>query len=275
MSYLDELFGISGKVAAITGGGGVLCSAMSKALARLGAKVAVLDIAEDAARAVATEITAAGGAAMAYKTDVLDKASLETVAAAVENDLGAVDALINGAGGNSPKATCTEQVSFFDLPREGIDWVFALNFMGTLLPCQVFGKRMAERRKGLIINISSMAAFRPLTRVVGYAAAKAAISNFTAWLAVHMCQNYSPEIRVNAIAPGFLLTNQNRYLLVDKDSGKPTPRGEAIIRHTPQARYGEPEELVSTLVWLLGPGAAFVNGIVAPVDGGFSAFSGV
>lgn len=275
MGKLEELFDVSGRVAAVTGGGGILCSTMAKGLAALGVKVAVLDIAEDAAKNVAEEINSAGGKAKAYKTDVLDKSSLEKVAAAIEKHFGPVDMLVNGAGGNSPKATTSDDVSFFDLPKEGAEWVFTLNFMGTLLPCQVFGKKMAERKKGLIVNISSMAAFRPLTKVVGYSAAKAAVSNFTNWLAVHMNQNYSADIRINAIAPGFFLTTQNHYLLVDKETGKPTPRGKTIIGHTPAGRYGVPDDLVSTLVWLMGPGASFVNGIVVPVDGGFSAFSGV
>jgi NAD(P)-dependent dehydrogenase (short-subunit alcohol dehydrogenase family) len=275
MSKLEELFDVGGLVAAVTGGGGVLCGTMARGLAQLGVKVAVLDIAEDAAKSIADEAGSAGGTARAYKTDVLDKASLEEVAAAVEKDLGPVDVPVNGAGGNSPKATTSDDVPFFDLPKEGAEWVFSLNFMGTLLPCQVFGKKMAERKKGLIINISSMAALRPLTKVVGYSAAKAAVSNFTNWLAVHMNQNYSSDIRVNAIAPGFFLTTQNHYLLVDEKTGEPTPRGRTIIGHTPAARYGDPSDLVSTLVWLIGPGASFVNGIVVPVDGGFSAFSGV
>ena len=275
MRRLEELFGVEGQVAAITGAAGVLCGTMARELGGLGVKVAVLDIAEGAARRVADEITSAGGTARAYRTDVLDRANLEEVAEAVEKDLGPVDVLVNGAGGNSPKATTSEETSFFDLPKEGAEWVFALNFMGTLLPCQVFGKKMAARGKGLIVNISSMAAFRPLTKVVGYSAAKAAVSNFTQWLAVHMNQNYSPSIRVNAIAPGFFLTTQNKYLLVDEETGEPTPRGKTIIEHTPAGRYGQPEDLVSTLVWLMGPGASFVNGIVVAVDGGFSAYSGV
>lgn len=275
MDYLKELYDISGKVVVITGGGGILCGTMAVALGKLGVKVAVLDIAEDAAQKIAGRVNSEGGTAKAYKADVLSKESLAQVADAIEKDLGPVDVLINGAGGNSPKATCTPEMPFFDIPKEGMEWVFSLNLLGTLLPSQVFGKKMVEREKGDVINISSMCAFRPLTRVVGYSAAKAAVSNFTQWLAVHLNQEYSTNIRVNAIAPGFFLTNQNRYLLVDKETGEPTARGRQIIDHTPAGRYGEPEDLISTLVWLLGPGAAFVNGIVVPVDGGFSAFSGV
>ncbi len=273
--YLKQLFSVAGKAIVITGGGGILCGTMAVALGKLGAKVAVLDIAEEPAQKIADQIVSEGGTAAAFKTDVLDKDSLEQVADAVEKELGPVDVLINGAGGNSPKATCTPEMPFFNIPKEGMEWVFRLNMMGTLLPSQVFGKRMVDREQGSIINISSMCAFRPLTRVVGYSAAKAAVSNFTQWLAVHLNQEYSTNIRVNAIAPGFFLTNQNRYLLVDEKTGEPTERGQKIIDHTPAGRYGKPEDLISTLIWLLGPGAGFVNGIVVPIDGGFSAFSGV
>jgi NAD(P)-dependent dehydrogenase (short-subunit alcohol dehydrogenase family) len=274
-NYLESLFALPGKVAAVTGGGGVLCRAMCHALARAGAKVAVLDLLEPAARKVAEEIVAAGGEAMAVPVDALDKASVQAACDAVRARFGRVDILINGAGGNKPQATTSPELSFFDLPPEAIRWVFDLNFMGTLLPCQVFGKIMAEQGEGVILNISSINAFRPLTRIPAYSAAKGAVSNFTQWLAVHLSQNYSPRIRVNAIAPGFFLTEQNRFLLVDKESGQPTPRGQSIIAHTPMGRFGEPEELISTVLWLLSPGAAFVHGIVVLVDGGFSAYSGV
>lgn len=273
--FLDSLFSVEGKVAAVTGGGGVLCGTMAKALANLGLKIAVLDLSEDAARKVAEEINKAGGVAKGYKTDVLNRESLESVRAAIEKDLGPVDVLVNGAGGNSPKATTSDKQSFFDLPKEGFDFVFALNFMGTLLPTQVFAKGMAERKKGQIINISSMNAIRPLTKIPAYSAAKAAVTNFTQWLAVHINQNYSTEIRINAIAPGFFVTAQNKFLLLDEKTGQLTPRGQTIIGHTPRGSFGESEDLISTLVWLLGKGSKFVNGTVIPVDGGFSAFSGV
>jgi len=273
--YLDQLFGIDGEVAAITGGGGVLCSGMAKALGKLGVKVAVLDIAEDAAKKVAGEINDNGGTAAAFKTDVLDKKSIEAVDAAIRKQLGPVDILINGAGGNSPKATTSDKMSFFDLPKDAFEWVFGLNFMGTLLPTQVFAKGMAERKRGQVVNISSMNALRPLTKIPAYSAAKAAVSNFTQWLAVHLNQNYSKEIRVNAIAPGFFVTAQNKFLLIDEKTGNLTPRGKTIIDHTPMGKFGEPDDLITTLVWLLGRGSKLVNGTVIPVDGGFSAFAGV
>jgi NAD(P)-dependent dehydrogenase (short-subunit alcohol dehydrogenase family) len=274
-NYLESLFALPGKVAAVTGGGGVLCRAMCQALARVGAKVAVLDLLEPAARKVAEEIVAAGGEAMAVPVDVLDKASVQAAGDAVLARFGRVDILINGAGGNKPQATTSPELSFFDLPPEAIRWVFDLNFIGTLLPCQVFGKIMAEQGEGVILNIASINAFRPLTRIPAYSAAKGAVSNFTQWLAVHLSQNYSPRIRVNAIAPGFFLTEQNRFLLTDKETGGLTPRGQSIVAHTPMGRFGQPEELISTVLWLLSPGAAFVHGIVVLVDGGFSAYSGV
>ena len=210
-NYLTNLFNISGKVAVVTGGGGVLCSAISKSLAKCGAKVAVLDIFLEAAQKVADEIKADGGEAIAVKCDVLDKTSIENAASAVLDTYKRVDILINGAGGNKKQATTNADSSFFDLPADAVQWVFNLNFIGTLLPSQVFGKLMAAQKDGNIINISSMNSFRPLTRVPAYSAAKAAISNFTQWLAVHINQEYSPNIRVNALAPGFFLTEQNRF----------------------------------------------------------------
>jgi len=273
--FLRSLFGLSGKVAAITGGGGVLCGAMSRALGRLGVKVAVLDLLEEAAQKVADDIVNEGGEAIAVQCDVLDKASLEAARDATLARFGRVDILINGAGGNKKEATTSPELSFFDLPPEAIRWVFDLNFLGTLLGSQVFGKVMAEQGEGCILNISSMNAFRPLTRIPAYSAAKAAVSNFTQWLAVHMAQEYSPNIRVNAIAPGFFLTAQNRFLLIDEASGELTPRGRTIIDHTPMGRFGDPEELIGTVIWLLSDSARFVHGVVVPVDGGFNAFSGV
>ena len=272
---VENVFDIKGKVAAITGAGGVLCGGLAKALAERGAAVAVLDIMEPAAAAVAAEINKAGGKAIAVKCDVLDRASVEAASARIEKELGPLDFLINGAGGNKAQATTSDQLPFFDMAPDVVRWVFDLNFLGTFIPCQVFGKAMAERKQGIIINVSSMNYFRPLTRVPAYSAAKAAISNFTQWLAVHMSQLYSKEIRVNAIAPGFFLTEQNRFLLTDKATGKLTPRGETIIAHTPMARFGAPEELVGTVIWLLSPASKFVHGTTVAIDGGFSAFSGV
>ena len=274
-SYLEQLFGLEGKVAVLTGGGGVLVSAMGRALGKVGVKVAILDIALPAAERVADDIRAAGGVALAVECNVLDKASIQSAAESVISAYGQVDILINGAGGNKKDATTAPALSFFDLPADAVNWVFNLNFIGTLLPCQVFGKLMAEQGRGTILNISSMNAFRPLTRIPAYSAAKAAVSNFTQWLAVHINQEYSPHIRVNALAPGFYLTEQNRFLLTDAATGDLTPRGQLIIQHTPMGRFGDPEDLISTTLWLLSDGASFVTGIVVPVDGGFSAFSGV
>jgi len=262
-------------VGVVTGGGGVLCGAMSRALGQVGVKVAVLDLIPEAAQKVADDVVAAGGEAVAVRCDVLDKASLEAARDAVLDRFNRVDILINGAGGNKKQATTSPDLSFFDLPAEAVQWVFNLNFIGTLLPCQVFGRVMADQGEGIILNTSSMNAFRPLTRIPAYSAAKAAVSNFTQWLAVHISQEYSPNIRVNAIAPGFFLTEQNRFLLTDEGTGELTPRGRTIIDHTPMARFGDPEDLIGTVLWLLSPGAAFVHGVVVPVDGGFSAFSGV
>lgn len=272
---MKDLFDIKGKVAAITGGAGVLCSEMAVALGNCGVKVAILDLNEDKARMVAEKINAAGGSALAVKADVLNKKSLEEASDIVLKEFGRVDVLINGAGGNKKEATTSEDMSFFNIPIEAMQWVFNLNFMGTVLATQVFGKVMVEKGEGCVINISSMASIRPLTKVLSYAAAKAAINNFTQWLAVHLNQNYSHNIRVNAIAPGFFLTEQNRFLLVDEKTRQRTPRGELIIQHTPMGRYGTPDELIGTLIWLISDAARFVNGVVVPVDGGFAAFPGV
>jgi len=272
---LDRAFDLTGKVAVITGGGGVLCSVLARALAQCGASVAVVDINLSAAEKVADEIRTQGHQAIAVQADVLDKESLSAAAQRVTEAFGHIDILINGAGGNKKEATTSDELSFFDLPADAIRWVFDLNFLGTLLPSQIFGRYMVEQGSGCIINISSMAAFRPLTRTVAYSPAKAAVSNFTQWLAVHISQNYSDRIRVNAIAPGFFLTEQNRFLLVDGRSGELTERGQAIIDHTPIGRFGDPEDLVGAVLWLLSDGASFVHGAVIPIDGGFSAFSGV
>jgi len=272
---MKELFDIRGKVIVITGAGGVLCGTMARALAAAGAKIALLDIMETAASKVADEIKSDNGQAVAIKCDVLDKKSLEAAKEKTIAELGGVDILINGAGGNKKEATTTPDMKFFDLPADAIRFVFDLNFLGTFLPTQVFARDMAERGQGVILNVSSMNAFRPLTKIAAYSAAKAAVSNFTQWLAVHLCQNYSKDIRVNAIAPGFFLTEQNRFLLTDEKTGELTARGKTIIDHTPMGRFGEPKELIGTVMWLLSDAAKFVTGVVVPVDGGFSAFSGV
>jgi len=269
------MFDVSGRVVAVTGAGGVLCGAMAKALGAAGAKVALWDIAEDAAKKVAAEIDSAGGEALAVKCDVLKKESVRAAKGKTVAELGEIDILINGAGGNRKEATTSPELSFFDLPADVVRFVFELNFLGTFLPTQVVAKDMAERGSGVILNVSSMNAFRPLTKIAAYSAAKAAVSNFTQWLAAHICQNYSKEIRVNAVAPGFFLTEQNRFLLTDEKTGELTPRGRTIIDHTPMGRFGQPQDLIGTVLWLLSDAARFVTGIVVPVDGGFSAFSGV
>jgi NAD(P)-dependent dehydrogenase (short-subunit alcohol dehydrogenase family) len=274
-SYISQYFNFQDSVAVLTGGGGVLCSTMSKALAQAGARVAVLDIIPEAAQQVAGQIQADGGEAISVQCDVLDKNSVEVAAQTVLDEYHRVDFLVNGAGGNKIQATTSLDLHFFDLPQDAIQWVFNLNFLGSLLPSQVFGKIMVQQGQGVILNISSMSAFRSLTRIPAYSAAKAAVNNFTGWLAVHMAQEYSPEIRVNALAPGFFLTEQNRFLLTEADTGELTPRGQTIIDHTPQGRFGDPKDLLGAMLWLLSPASQFVTGVVVPVDGGFSAFSGV
>jgi len=268
------MFRLDGKVAVITGAGGVICSTLAKDLAGVGALVALLDISAEKAQAAADIITQAGGKAIAVETDVLSPESLEKAKEAVLGEYGKIDILVNGAGGNHPKSTTGPAQSFFDLPVEAIKWVFDLNFMGTVLPTQVFGKLMAEQKKGCIVNIASMSSFRPLTKVLAYSSSKSAIANYTEWMAVHFCQNYSPEIRVNAIAPGFLLTEQNRFLLTNED-GSLTDRGNSVIRSTPMARFGSPDEMSGAVIFLCSEAATFVTGVVLPLDGGFNAFSGV
>ena len=274
---------LRGKVAVVTGAGGILCAMFSRALAAAGAKVAVLDLNEAAARRVAEEINADGGTAAAYACNVLDKASMEACHQQVLAELGPCDILLNGAGGNNPRATTdkdyyeagdldAELCSFFDLEQKGVEFVFNLNFLGTLIPTQVFAQDMLGREGCNILNISSMNAFTPLTKIPAYSGAKAAISNFTQWLAVHFVKQ---GIRVNAIAPGFLSTNQNKALLWNPD-GTPTARTGKILAATPMGRFGQPEELVGAVLFLLNNEAAsFITGVVLPIDGGFSAYSGV
>ncbi|WP_438837458.1 SDR family oxidoreductase [Streptococcus pluranimalium] len=270
------------KVVVVTGAGGVLCGYMAKEFAKAGAKVALLDLNQEAAQKFVDDIEATGGVAKAYKANVLDKDNLEEVRQAVVSDLGPTDILVNGAGGNNPKATTDNEFhqtdlpegtkSFFDLDKAGIEFVFNLNYLGTLLPTQVFAQDMLGRKGANIINISSMNAFTPLTKIPAYSGAKAAISNFTQWLAVHFSK---VGIRCNAIAPGFLVTNQNRGLLFNED-GSPSERAEKILRNTPMERFGEAEELIGGLFFLADENSAsFVNGVVLPIDGGFSAYSGV
>jgi NAD(P)-dependent dehydrogenase (short-subunit alcohol dehydrogenase family) len=272
---MNEMFRVEGKIALVTGGTGALGAAMCRALAGAGATVVILARTEAKTVSLAEAIYAEGGSAIGIGCDVLDKSSVMRAAEAIMARFGRVDILVNAAGGNRPEATAVPgQRAFFDLPQEGLQWVFNLNLMGTILPSQVFGAQMATQNRGVIINISSMASMQPLTRVVAYGAAKAAINNFTQWLAVYMATQHSPAIRVNAIAPGFFLGDQNRFLLMNEDSSL-TQRGEQIIGHTPMARFGQPNDLSGTLLWLASDASRFVTGIVVPVDGGFSAFSGV
>jgi NAD(P)-dependent dehydrogenase (short-subunit alcohol dehydrogenase family) len=277
---------LSGKVAVVTGGTGVLCSAMARALGECGAGVAVLGRRKEVAEALAAEIRKDGGKAIGVSADVLDRGKLDAANAAIEKELGPVDILLNGAGGNHPKGTTSMEVlnpeelgkaaagvtSFYDLDPEGLQYVFNLNFLGTLLPCQVFTRGMVGRRKGAIVNVSSVSADRPLTKVAAYGAAKAAISNFTQWLAVHFART---GVRVNALVPGFFLTEQNRNLLTRPD-GTLSPRGDKIVANTPMGRFGEASELLGALLWLVDERAAgFVTGAIVPVDGGFTAYAGV
>jgi NAD(P)-dependent dehydrogenase (short-subunit alcohol dehydrogenase family) len=282
----NGIFALTGKTAVVTGGGGMLGSVMAEALAARGVAVAILDVREEAALAVAGIVTASGGRAVGLACDVLDEASLGQAAERVVGELGGLDILVNAAGGNAPAATTARETagpddllgrngtarSFFDLELPDLRRVLDLNLLGTLLPCRVMGREIARRGGGAIVNISSMTASRPLTKVVCYSAAKAGVSNLTAWLATHLAPLH---IRVNAIAPGFFLTEQNRFLLTDQKTGGLTPRGQAVIAHTPLGRFGVPRDLAGVLVWLVSGASSFVTGAVIPVDGGFSAYSGV
>lgn len=274
LQELTAWYDFTGKTAVITGGAGVLGGEMACALVGCGANVAVIDRNPDLAEELKRPLDAGPGTYMVAYADVLERDLLEAAAEKIMAAYGRIDILINAAGGNHPEATADPERSFFDLPPEALKFVFDLNLLGTILPSQVFGKQMAERESGVILNISSMAAFTPLTRVMGYAAAKAGVSNFTQWLAVHMAQTVGPGVRVNALAPGFFIGKQNRALLLNEDDSL-TPRGQTIIDHTPMGRFGEAEELLGAMLWLLSPASAFVTGVVVPVDGGFSAFSGV
>lgn len=274
LGELTKMYDFTGRTIVMTGGTGVLGRVIVKALVGCGANIAVLARNRGKAESVLSEISGAGRVIIA-EGDALKKDDLERATEALIKEFGRVDCLVNGAGGNHPQATTRADLSFFDIPEEAFRFVFDLNLLSTIIPSQVVGQRMAEQGDGVILNVSSMSAIRPLTRVVSYSAAKAGVNSFTQWLAVHLAQEYSPRIRVNAIAPGFFLTEQNRFLLTEQETGKLTSRGQSIINHTPMNRFGEPEDLLGTVLWLLSPASAFVTGIVVPVDGGFSAFGGV
>jgi NAD(P)-dependent dehydrogenase (short-subunit alcohol dehydrogenase family) len=279
-----DLINLKDKVAVITGGAGIICSTMAKSLAAHGVKTVILDLNKEAADAVAKEIEKESKTpSIGVAASVLDKSSLQAALKEIHEKFGPVDILVNGAGGNSPAATTKVEKmegaenekledTFFGLQIEGFDKVFDLNFKGTLIPSMVFALDMVKNKSGIIVNISSMNSYRPLTKIAAYSAAKAAVNNFTQWLAVHFSKT---GIRVNAIAPGFLLTNQNRFLLIDEKTGGLTPRGKKIINGTPMERYCVPEELTGTLLYLVSDLSKFVTGVVIPVDGGFSAYSGV
>ncbi len=280
-SILDR-FDISGGVAVVTGAGGALCGTLSRALGEAGVKVAVLDLHEESAEATAEDIRKAGGIARAFACNVLKEDQLNDCYESVKSLWSAPDFLINGAGGNDPRGTTTNEffeqgdqdqtdlTSFFDLEFEGFQFVFSLNFLGTFLPTKVFSRGMAERQSGSIINISSMSALTPLTKVSAYSAAKAAVANFTRWLSVHFSH---AGIRVNALAPGFFFTEQLKFLHINQETGEYTPRAKKVLAHTPMGRYGEPEELIGTVVYLLSDASRFVTGTVIPIDGGFSSYS--
>jgi len=276
LEELTSLYDFTDRTVLVTGGAGVLGGEIACAFVGCNANVVILDRDQDLAQKVIARFPkVVKGRGVRVYGNVLDVETLHQANETIKAEFGAVDVLINAAGGNHPSATTSADLTFFDLPLDALRHVGDLNLLGTILPCQVFGCGMAERGEGVILNISSMNAFRPLTRIPAYSAAKAAINNFTQWLAVHMAQDYSPRIRVNAIAPGFFLTEQNRFLLTDKDSGELTARGQSILAHTPMNRFGTPEDLFGATMWLVSPASAFVTGVVIPIDGGFSAFSGV
>jgi len=272
---LMAMYDFTGKTFAVTGGAGALGSDVVVALAGCGANVMVLDLRLGGVPAIKERLGSRASQVDAREVNVLDRDSLTAAGAAINERFGPLYGLVNAAGGNSPRATVSPEMSFFDIPEEAMRFVLDLNLLGTIMPCQILAKQMAETGEGVILNYSSMNAFRPLTNIAAYSASKAGVTNFTAWLAVHMAQNYSGKIRVNAIAPGFFLGEQNRFLLIDKETGGLTPRGNQIVAHTPMGRFGEPEDLLGTVLWLLSPAASFVTGITVPVDGGFSAYAGV
>ena len=272
---LMAMYDFSGKTFAVTGGAGALGGDVVVALVGCGANVMILDLNLAGVPAIKERVGMHASQVDAFQVDVMSRDSLAAASAAINMRFGPLYGLVNAAGGNSPKATVSPAMSFFDIPQEGMRFVLDLNLLGTIMPCQILAKQFVETGEGVILNYSSMNAFRPLTNIAAYSASKAAVTNFTAWLAVHMAQNYSGKIRVNAIAPGFFIGEQNRFLLLDKETGGLTARGQKVIDHTPMGRFGIPEDLLGCVLWLLSPASSFVTGITVPVDGGFSAYAGV
>jgi NAD(P)-dependent dehydrogenase (short-subunit alcohol dehydrogenase family) len=269
------MYDFTGKTFAVTGGAGALGSDVVVALAGCGANVMILDLRLGGVPGIRERLGDRADLVDACEVNVMNRESLEAAGTLINERFGPLYGLVNAAGGNSPKATVSAAMSFFDIPEDAMRFVLDLNIVGTVMPCQILAKQMAETGQGVILNYSSMNAYRPLTNIAAYSASKAAISNFTAWLATHLAQNYSGNIRVNAIAPGFFLGEQNRFLLIDQNTGGWTPRGQRIVDHTPMGRLGNPEDLLGAVLWLLSPAASFVTGITVPVDGGFSAYAGV
>jgi len=272
---LMAMYDFTGKTFAVTGGAGALGGDVVVALAGCGANVMILDLRLAGVQAIKERLGPRASQVDACEVNVMSRESLTAAGAAINKRFGPLYGLVNAAGGNSPKATVSPTMSFFDIPEEGMRFVLDLNLLGTIIPCQILAKQMVEKGEGVILNYSSMNAFRPLTNIAAYSASKAGITNFTAWLAVHMAQNYSGKIRVNAIAPGFFIGEQNRFLMVDKETGGWTARGQRVLDHTPMGRFGVPEDLLGCVLWLLSPASSFVTGITVPVDGGFSAYAGV
>jgi NAD(P)-dependent dehydrogenase (short-subunit alcohol dehydrogenase family) len=272
---VKALYDFTGKTFAVTGGTGALGGDVVVSLAGCGANVMILDLNLGRLAEIKESLGPLGSQVEGVQVDVMSRDSLTAAGAAINERFGPLYGLVNAAGGNSPRATVSPEMSFFDIPEEGMRFVLDLNLLGTIMPCQILAQQMVETGEGVILNYSSMNAFRPLTNIAAYSASKAGITNFTAWLAVHMAQNYSGKIRVNAIAPGFFIGAQNRFLLIDRETGGLTPRGNKIMEHTPMGRFGEPEDLLGTVLWLLSPASSFVTGITVPVDGGFSAYAGV
>lgn len=274
-STFSRIINFDGKVAVVTGAGGAIGGAIADGLVQNGASVSIFDISEEAARKKAAEISSAGGQAMGIACDVLDSAAVARATQQTVERFGTIDILVNGAGGSRREATTSPDLSFFDIAADPLMKTLALNYASAVIPCQHVGRIFARKKKGVVLNIASIAGMLPLTNAVGYSNGKAAVINFTQWLAVHMAKEYSPDIRVNALAPGFVLTEQNRFLLLDQKTGQPTERARTILRQVPMGRYGEPEEMVGAALWLVSDGASFVTGITVPIDGGLTSFSGV